>query len=475
MSPIDTDIMALVPQDQRDPVLAASIGRAATLVGSRIGLLVRHQDPALREAAAADLRNALVATGLFVPADDEGAALGRYLFAQRAQLLCPADRALLEDGQGGVLAQQALAQIYAPLVPVSGELLRADPLLLTLRLADCWSPPAGRSEDGTLVAGRLTVSPYGFDAQARIEAVIADWRAMQAGTGVTLARFGALFHGAAAAERARSEIAWVSGIAVLGVLALFLTLFASLRAALLALVAMAVGSVGGLAACLALFAHVHALALLFGAAMSGIAVDYAIHVMVAGLGAHGPGNPARAIARPLLVSLLTTLAGFACLLLSGIGVMQQIAVFGGSAIVLAFGFCRFVLGSWYRPPQRTLRPARALAAVAHGLLGWEARPVVACRGGRGRAAAGRLRPAAPGGLRRCPQLPAGAARSRRRGGGGRSRRRLPDRSAFPAGARRRRRRAAGSRGGGHARHLAATAGAGLARSGTGPPRGGSGS
>jgi predicted exporter len=138
---------------------------------------------------------------------------------------------------------------------------------------------------------------------------------------------------------------------------------------------MAVGTLGGFAACLALFTHVHALALLFGAAMSGIAVDYAIHVMVAGLSAHGAGNPARTIARPLLVSLLTTLAGFACLLVSGIAVMQQIAVFGGSAIVLAFGFCRFVLGNWYRPPQRTLRPARALAAVAHGLLGWQARPV----------------------------------------------------------------------------------------------------
>ncbi len=379
-SPIDTDILALVPQDERDPVLAAAIGRAATLVGSRVGFLLRDPDPTLRAAAAADLRTVLEQTGLFIPVEDEAAALGRWLFEHRDRLLCPSDRVLLERGQGAALARQALAQIYAPLVPIGGDLLRADPMLLTLRLVDCFSPPRGRSADGTLIAGRLTASPYSLDVQDRITAAIARWQASQAGQGVALARLGALFHAAAAAARARIEIAWVSGLSILGVLALFLALFASLRAALLALIAMAVGSLGGLAACLALFAHVHALALLFGAAMSGIAVDYAIHVMVAGLALHDqgqdPGNPARTVARPLLACLLTTLAGFACLLVSGIGVLQQIAVFGSAGILLAFGFSRFVLGRWCRWPQRISRPARGLAAVAKGLLGWSAGPVL---------------------------------------------------------------------------------------------------
>jgi len=376
-SPIDTDIMALVPQDERDPVLAAAIGQAATLVGSRIGLLVRHDDPGQRAGAAADLRTALVASGLFVAAEDEAEALARYLFAQRGQLLCPGDRALLEDGRGAALAQQALAQIYAPLVPISGDLLRADPLLLTMRLADCWAPPRSGSGETTLVAGRLTASPYAFETQAQIKQMIADWREEQAGKGVGLSRAGALFHGAAAADRARVEIAWVSAIAILGVVGLFLALFGTLRAALLALITMVVGSLGGLAACLALFAQVHVLALVFGAAMSGIAVDYAIHVMAAGLGEprSDPDDPARAVARPLLVSLLTTLAGFACLLLSGIGVMQQMAVFGGAGIVLAFGFCRFVLGSWYRRPAQTPRAASVLARTAGVLLGWSVRPM----------------------------------------------------------------------------------------------------
>jgi predicted exporter len=380
VSPIDTDIMALVPQDERDPVLAAAIERAATLVGSRIGFLVQHKDPTLRAAAAADLRAALEATRLFVPVEDEAAALARWLFGHRDQLLCPTDRALLERGQGAVLAQQALAQIYAPLVPIRSDLLRADPMLLTLRLVDCFSPPAGRSADGTLVAGRLTVSPYGLDAQDQIETAVARWQKGQAGNGITLARFGALFHAAAAAGRARVEIAWVSCAAILGVLALFLSLFASLRAALLALIAMVVGTLGGLAACLALFAHVHVLALVFGAAMSGIAVDYAIHVMVAGLVVHGQGqsrcNPARTIARPLLTCLLTTLAGFACLLVSGIGVLQQIAVFGGAGILLSFGFSRFVLGRWCPWAGRISRPARGFAAVARRLLGWSASPAL---------------------------------------------------------------------------------------------------
>ncbi|MEM7024797.1 MAG: hypothetical protein AAF637_19795 [Pseudomonadota bacterium] len=176
-SPIDTDIMALLPQDDRDPVLAASIGQAATLVGSRVAFLVHHPNPTSQASAAADLRAALEATGLFVAAEDEAAALGRYLFANRAELLCPEDRTLLEGGGGAVLAQKALAQIYAPLMPIPGDLLRADPLLLTMRLAACLDPGSGRAEDGILVSGRLTVSPYGFDAQEKIEDAIARWRA----------------------------------------------------------------------------------------------------------------------------------------------------------------------------------------------------------------------------------------------------------------------------------------------------------
>lgn len=377
LSPIDTDIMALVPQDERDAVRAAAIQRSASLVGSRVGFLLRHEDPTVRAAAADDLQTSLEETGLFVPAEREAAALSRWLFDHRDQLLCPADRILLERRQGAVLAEEALARIHAPLVPVRGELLRADPMLLTLRLIDCFSPPVARNRDGTLIAGRLTASPYTLDVQDRIGTVLARWRQRHAGQGVELARSGALFHAAAAAGKARAEIAWVGGISILAVISLFLYLFASLRPVLLALSAMAVGTLGGLAACLVVFSHVHALALVLGAAMSGIAVDYAIHVTVAARGQdRKPANPARTIARPLRVSVLTTLAGFACLLASGIGLMQQVAVFGGAGILLSFGFSRFVLGYWLRWPARSARSAPGLTAIARKLLGWSPRTAV---------------------------------------------------------------------------------------------------
>jgi predicted exporter len=62
--------------------------------------------------------------------------------------------------------------------------------------------------------------------------------------------------------------------------------------------------------------------------------------------------------------------------LSGIGVLQQIAVFGGSGILLSYGFCRFVLGRWCSPVERIWRPALGFAAVARRLLGWSVGPIV---------------------------------------------------------------------------------------------------
>lgn len=372
-APIDTDIMALVPQAERDPVLAASIDRASRLVAGRVVLLLDDGSGAMPAAAAADLEAELEASGVWQSLDDEAGALWRWLFAHRAHLLCPDDRALLEGGRGAVIAADAMARIHASLLPLPGRLLRDDPLLLTLRLVDCLMPRGPGQPGTTLVHGRLDGSAFALDVQDRLDDAIAAWQARHAGSGIALRRAGAVFHAAEGAATARLEITWVSLVSLAVTTAVFVVLFARMRAALLALGTMLIGVTGGLAACLLVFSQVHALALLIGAAMTGIGVDYAIHVMAAGRACPLPrANPAGTIARPLGISLCTTLTALAFLGIAGVELLRQIALFGAAGLLLSFGFSRFVLWRLHRPSDRLGAPAAWFQRLASGLLGWSA-------------------------------------------------------------------------------------------------------
>lgn len=372
-APIDTDIMALVPQAERDPVLAASIDTASQLVAGRVVLLVDGSGGAVPPAAVADLQAELEASGVWQSLDDEGSTLWRWLFEHRARLLCPDDRAMLERGEGAIIAADAMARIHASLLPLPGRLLRDDPLLLTLRLVDCLLPAGPQQPGTTLLNGRLDGSAFALDVQDRLGGAITAWQARHADAGIVLRRAGAVFHAAESAAAARLEIAWVSLFSLAVTLATFVVLFAQARAALLALGTLLIGVASGLAACLLVFPQVHALALLIGAAMTGIGVDYAIHVMTAGRTCALPqANPARVIARPLTISLCTTLSALAFLGITGIELLRQIALFGAAGLLVSFGFSRFVLWRLHRPSDRLHSPAAWFQRLSRGLLAWSA-------------------------------------------------------------------------------------------------------
>ncbi|MDF1580911.1 MAG: MMPL family transporter [Desulfuromonadales bacterium] len=89
---------------------------------------------------------------------------------------------------------------------------------------------------------------------------------------------------------------------------------------------------------------VSAITLGFGAVLLGISVDFAIHVYYALR--HAVGDPAVAlgkVARPLLFGGLTTIGGFAVLLLSDLPGQRQLAVFSVAGIVTALLLSLLVL------------------------------------------------------------------------------------------------------------------------------------
>jgi predicted exporter len=369
--PIETDILQALPGDGGDRVIADAVHRAGAVAGNRLTLAVRGGDDQLRAEAARDLTSRLTGTDVFVPVADEGRDLAEWLFTNRAEILCPEDERRLAAGRGGDIARNALVRLYTPGTPLSGELLSRDPFLLSLRLGECLPP---RSPDvpghAIIVAGRLSGSPYRLEVQDRVVQSIEDWKIAWAERGLVLDRSGAVFHAHAGGIRARTEISIIGGAGTVAIAVLFCTLFARLIAPLLAVATVFAGLSGGLAATLLAFESVHAIALVFGAALTGIAADYAIHFMMTGFAAPGQSGGARLrrIRRPMTVSLITSVCGFLAILWFSIPVMSQIAVFAAGGLVTAWIFAVTVLPALDRRSAPPTRAAKALASFAAWLL-----------------------------------------------------------------------------------------------------------
>jgi predicted exporter len=359
--PVDTDIQSMLPAGAADPVLRAAMDAHGQAAAGRVAWLVTAPDAAIAVRAAEDLERRLVADGLFLPEQVDAEATGRWLFANRNELLCEATPQAFDGRAAQAAAEAALARAHAPFGAVSGTLLASDPFLLTLRLADCLQPAGRAAPASHLVAGRIEASAFRLDAQDRLLAICAGWADQWAGAGVAAARAGAVFHAAAAASRAKDEVGLIGGIGAAGVVTLLLLVFRRPTAVLLTGLATFVGLVTGLAATLALFPQVHVLVFVFAAMLIGIVSDYALHVAATGPASGWAPWPVRRrlVARPITVSMLTTVLGFAPLMLFGVPLLQQVAVFVIVSIVSAWAFVLTVA------LQLDRRPRRAAALQAH--------------------------------------------------------------------------------------------------------------
>ncbi|HEY4345650.1 MAG TPA: MMPL family transporter [Parvibaculum sp.] len=344
---IDTDILSLLPGDAQDPVLADALHRASAAASDRVAFAIEGGTPEARRTAAGDLTKRLVATGLFQPSSADAESLWKWIFAHRATLLCAKDRARLEAGQGAAIAQESLLQWYAPMGIGGSRLLDADPLLLTNRLLGCLVPSNVRlmpDPSAEIVSGSIGVSAYRLDVQDRIGAVLQDWRARTAREGLTLSRAGAVFHAAYGAEQARKEMSVIGSIATAAVLLLYWLMFRSLRAPLIAVTMVLYSLTIGLALTLLIFGSVHAMGLVFGAALIGMVVDYTTYYLVTGLGDEKRTREERAthIMKPLTLGMLTSVGAFAALLFFPVPAFRQIAIFGGAGLAAAW-FATFSL------------------------------------------------------------------------------------------------------------------------------------
>lgn len=384
---VTTDIRALLPDTAADPLVAAALRRLTGPFDQATLWLVGRDRASAAAAGSRELAAEFERSGLFSQVDTRPADLDReHIHATfspyRHGLMAPADARRLASDPDRFL-QRRLAMQYG-LAGAAGGSLRDDPLgLHGAFLEPLIRGPAATIVDGTVVIEATTpdgerrhfglvtatAATTGFSARGEPE-LLRLWRDLLArhdGSEGEVLVTGAPLYGAYAAASAQREIMLIGGVSLLAIVGLLLWRFRSPRPLAVTLLVIAAGVGGGLGGVLLAFGSVHLIALVFGATVIGVAVDYAFHYLCDSL---RPGWTPRAGLRHVLPALSLALASsglaFLSLALAPFPALQQVAVFTTAGLVASWLTVVLLLPALVRPatgvaPPGAWQPRRRLA------------------------------------------------------------------------------------------------------------------
>lgn len=382
----DTDILALLPAAERDPVLQRAWTHMVQSAEQKVIVLAGAKDwaAAVRAAdaylAVLGRRSDLLEAAGPIGAQKQNDWLG--LFRQhRLGLVTPQDEAALRSRPKEYWVDQALNRLYNPFAGPKLGAWQDDPFGL---FADWVQARAAetpvRPRDGRLFVGdgareyvvmplELRVPAFSMEAQQAVMPLLDEARraARQAVPGVEVIQAGVILHAAAAAEQARREVSVIGAGSIAGIVLLMWLAFRSLKPIAWVMLSIGVGCLGGISAAWLVFDRVHLLTLVFGASLIGVAEDYGIYFLCKRLSAEAGLDGYRLLRRllaPLVLTLVTTVIGYTALALTPFPGLRQMAVF--SAVGLIFAWLTVVC--WFPALTRSTRlqsgaPARWYAAT----------------------------------------------------------------------------------------------------------------
>jgi len=367
---VSTDVLDLVPVDERQPELAlvrqmadervARVLLAALMFSPQSGespedFLARRERVAAAFVAKLKASPALAEV---VRLGDTKAfeSVGRHVFAQRFDLLLPGRVAAWKTEYNASerrtdfatwsaekTATALTAYLAKPEAMVFQDLLPADPLLLVPKALEPWQAfagmaGAGASERQVLVWARTTASPLKAAGQQPVFQAVARAEAAALAEGPAELRWSSIGRFAEASRRRiESEMTVLNILSLIAVLAIG---FAGVRRPLKALNLAPVllfSLLGAWVATTTIFERVHVLVFVVGSLLGGVAVDYGFYLFLQP--PRQPGEPpldkAARLLKPLLASSLTAVIGFSLLLFSDLPLIKQLGVFVSAGLLSA--------------------------------------------------------------------------------------------------------------------------------------------
>jgi predicted exporter len=146
-------------------------------------------------------------------------------------------------------------------------------------------------------------------------------------------------------DRIKSEVTTMSGIATAMVVALIWWVYRSVSVMVIGLLPVVSGIIVGMATVSLSFGYVHGITMGFGATLIGEAVDYAIYLLT--LIRNKPGQTAiptmQRIWPTLRIGVLTSIFGFAAMVIADFPGLQQLGVFSVAGLIAAVLTARYLL------------------------------------------------------------------------------------------------------------------------------------
>lgn len=369
---ISTDVLDLVPTDERSPELSL-VKNLAGQEQARVLLLALRlsgmpgesgdQRAQRTDRAAVLFSKALLkspAIAEAIPLSDTKARdeLAAAIYSWRFDLLLPGwldEKHHAFDAAGGTapwsawLAERAAADLESylskPEAMAAQDILTSDPLLLVPNLVGRMNGlsdsglVAGRSGEYSLVWARARDAPLSVEGQRPVIAAVDDARRqiLEAEPGAQLQWTGIGRFAAASRSRIEHEMSTLNLLSLACVIAVAAVCVRRFyRAA--HLVPVVLGSLlGAWVVTASAWDRVHILVFVIGSLLSGVAVDYGFYLYLQPQ--VRPGEPylerASRLIRPLLASALTTVIGFSFLLWSELPLIRQLGVFVSAGLVCA--------------------------------------------------------------------------------------------------------------------------------------------
>ncbi|MHB1216012.1 MAG: MMPL family transporter [Thiobacillus sp.] len=209
---------------------------------------------------------------------------------------------------------------------------------------------AWASRDGTRALMLMQTRAAGSDTDAQQHAMAAIQQAFDQAPGATasatLVMTGPGVFSVTSRDTIKSQVTRLSIISLVLIATLLLLVYRSFSALALGLLPVISGALAGIAAVSLGFGSVHGITLGFGTALIGEAVDYSIYLFV-----QSEQNRAdhqhwiRRFWPTIRLGVLTSIAGFASLLLSGFPGLAQLGLYAIAGLIAAATVTRFVLPS----------------------------------------------------------------------------------------------------------------------------------
>ena len=204
------------------------------------------------------------------------------------------------------------------------------------------------SRDGARALMLMQTRASGSDIDAQKRAMAAIRQAFDAASGATpsarLVMTGPGVFSVTSRDTIKSQVSRLAIIGVVLIAALLLQDYSSLTAQALGFLPVVSGALAGIAAVSLGFGVVHGITLGFGTALIGEAVDYSIYLLVQSeQGGSDQRNWIKRFWPTIRLGVLTSVCGFASLLLSGFPGLAQLGLYSIAGLIAAATVTRFVL------------------------------------------------------------------------------------------------------------------------------------